>query len=142
MSIELPVIVAGGGIGGITAALALTRQGYTVLVLEQVPQLGEIGAGILMNTSQSSMPALAAAYYPTQGRATGVAWMLGIARFGGIAGSFLVAEMSRQHLELASIFAVIAIPGLVACAAVLIKNAARPQAATAYGNALGNPHVH
>jgi AAHS family 4-hydroxybenzoate transporter-like MFS transporter len=99
-------------------------------------------AGILMNTAQSSMPALAAAYYPTQGRATGVAWMLGIARFGGIAGSFLVAEMSRQHLELGSIFAVIAIPGLVACAAVLIKNAASPKAAAAYGNALGNPHVH
>jgi len=46
MSIELPVIVAGGGIGGITAALALTRRGYAVLVLEQAPQLGEIGAGI------------------------------------------------------------------------------------------------
>lgn len=99
-------------------------------------------AGILMNTAQSSMPALAAAYYPTQGRATGVAWMLGIARFGGIAGSFLVAEMARQHLELASIFAVIAIPGLIACAAVLIKNAARPQSATVDGNALGNVHVH
>ena len=46
MGQELPVIVAGGGIGGITAALALTRRGYTVLVLEQAPQLGEIGAGI------------------------------------------------------------------------------------------------
>src|ERR1700740_948265 len=43
---ELPVIVAGGGIGGITAALALTRRGSAVLVLEQAPQLGEIGAGI------------------------------------------------------------------------------------------------
>jgi MFS transporter, AAHS family, 4-hydroxybenzoate transporter len=99
-------------------------------------------AGILMNTAQSSMPALAAAYYPTAGRATGVAWMLGIARFGGIAGSYLVAEMSRQHLELTSIFAVIAIPGLVACAAVLIKNAARPQAAAAHGEPFGNSHVH
>jgi AAHS family 4-hydroxybenzoate transporter-like MFS transporter len=95
-----------------------------------------------MNTAQSSMPALAAAYYPTAGRATGVAWMLGIARFGGIAGSYLVAEMSRQHLELTSIFAVIAIPGLVACAAVLIKNAARPQAAAAHGEPFGNSHVH
>ena len=46
MFIELPVIVAGGGIGGITAALALTRRGYSALVLEQAPQLGEIGAGI------------------------------------------------------------------------------------------------
>ncbi len=42
----LPVLVAGGGIGGIAAALALVRRGLTVKVLEQAPQLGEIGAGI------------------------------------------------------------------------------------------------
>ena len=42
----LPVLVAGGGIGGLAAALALTRRGLKVKVLEQAPQLGEIGAGI------------------------------------------------------------------------------------------------
>jgi 2-polyprenyl-6-methoxyphenol hydroxylase-like FAD-dependent oxidoreductase len=41
-----PVLVAGGGIGGIAAALALVRRGFDVKVLEQVVQLGEIGAGI------------------------------------------------------------------------------------------------
>ena len=41
-----PVLVSGGGIGGLAAALALTRQGFAVKVLEQSPQLGEIGAGI------------------------------------------------------------------------------------------------
>jgi salicylate hydroxylase len=40
------VLVAGGGIGGLAAALALSRQGFGVKVLEQAPQLGEIGAGI------------------------------------------------------------------------------------------------
>jgi 2-polyprenyl-6-methoxyphenol hydroxylase-like FAD-dependent oxidoreductase len=43
---HVPVLVAGGGIGGLAAALALTRQGFAVKVLEQAPQLGEIGAGI------------------------------------------------------------------------------------------------
>jgi salicylate hydroxylase len=43
---ELPVIVAGGGIGGLAAALALVRQGFQVTVLEQAPEIGEIGAGI------------------------------------------------------------------------------------------------
>lgn len=43
---SLPVLVSGGGIGGLAAALALTRQGLRVKVLEQAPQLGEIGAGI------------------------------------------------------------------------------------------------
>ena len=43
---KLPVLVAGGGIGGLAAALALTRRGLKVKVLEQAAELGEIGAGI------------------------------------------------------------------------------------------------
>ncbi len=46
MSNSLPVLVAGGGIGGLAAALALVRRGFRVRVLEQSPQIGEIGAGI------------------------------------------------------------------------------------------------
>jgi 2-polyprenyl-6-methoxyphenol hydroxylase-like FAD-dependent oxidoreductase len=46
MSQELPVLVAGGGIGGLAAALALVRQGFAVTVLEQAAEIGEIGAGI------------------------------------------------------------------------------------------------
>jgi 2-polyprenyl-6-methoxyphenol hydroxylase-like FAD-dependent oxidoreductase len=43
---EKPVIVAGGGIGGLAAALGLARKGFRALVLEQAPEFGEIGAGI------------------------------------------------------------------------------------------------
>src|SRR5687768_11290808 len=43
---ERPVIIAGGGIGGLAAALALARKGFRSVVLEQAPQFGEIGAGI------------------------------------------------------------------------------------------------
>ena len=46
MSQNLPVLVAGGGIGGLAAALALSRQGLAVKVLEQAAEIGEIGAGI------------------------------------------------------------------------------------------------
>ncbi len=46
MNQQLPVIVVGGGIGGLAASLALVRQGFQVLVLEQAPEIGEIGAGI------------------------------------------------------------------------------------------------
>ena len=42
----LPVLVSGGGIGGLAAALALVRQGFHVQVFEQAPEIGEIGAGI------------------------------------------------------------------------------------------------
>src|SRR5215218_1960685 len=41
-----PVIIAGGGIGGLASALALARKGFKSIVLEQAPQFGEIGAGI------------------------------------------------------------------------------------------------
>ncbi|PWC33501.1 3-hydroxybenzoate 6-monooxygenase [Azospirillum sp. TSO35-2] len=46
MTEELPVLVAGGGIGGLAAALALVRRGFKVQVFEQAPEIGEIGAGI------------------------------------------------------------------------------------------------
>src|SRR5258708_15005585 len=41
-----PIVVVGGGIGGLAAALALARQGLAVHVLEQAASFGEIGAGI------------------------------------------------------------------------------------------------
>ncbi len=41
-----PILVAGGGIGGLAAALGLARQGRRVTVLERSVKLGEIGAGI------------------------------------------------------------------------------------------------
>src|SRR5579863_7025017 len=40
------LLVAGGGIGGVAAALALARKNISTIVLEQAPELGEIGAGI------------------------------------------------------------------------------------------------
>ncbi|BDB27526.1 salicylate hydroxylase [Cupriavidus sp. TA19] len=41
-----PVLVVGGGIGGLAAALALAREGCHVKVLEQASVIGEIGAGV------------------------------------------------------------------------------------------------
>jgi salicylate hydroxylase len=45
-SADAPVIVAGGGIGGLAAALALAQRGFRVEVLEQASEIGEIGAGV------------------------------------------------------------------------------------------------
>lgn len=79
-------------------------------------------AGTVMNTAQTAMPALAATFYPTEGRASGVAWMMGIGRFGGIAGSFLVGALTARQMGFSGIFAVIAVPCLVAAAALFIKS--------------------
>jgi 2-polyprenyl-6-methoxyphenol hydroxylase-like FAD-dependent oxidoreductase len=49
-----PILVAGGGIGGLAAALALARTGHPVKVLEQSAQVGEIGAGIQLGPNAFS----------------------------------------------------------------------------------------
>ena len=40
------ILIIGGGIGGLTAALALQQKGLAVAVYEAVPQLAEVGAGV------------------------------------------------------------------------------------------------
>ncbi len=42
----MKAVVAGAGIGGVTAALALLEAGWDVEVLERAPELGEVGAGL------------------------------------------------------------------------------------------------
>ena len=51
MSESLPILVAGAGIGGLTAALALARRGIPVRVFEQAPELGEVGAGVQISSN-------------------------------------------------------------------------------------------
>jgi len=43
---SLPVVIAGGGIGGLATALALARHGFRSLVLEQAREFGEVGVGL------------------------------------------------------------------------------------------------
>jgi AAHS family 4-hydroxybenzoate transporter-like MFS transporter len=139
-----------GGIGAVAFGWLMDRfEGDRILALGYVltavgvwaigQVVGSVGvlvvvvfvAGALMNTSQSSLPALAAGFYPTNGRATGVAWMLGIGRFGGIAGSFLVAELAARQLSFGQIFAIVAIPSVVAALALVVKQGTHPEDAAA-----------
>ena len=50
---SLKILIAGGGIGGITAALCLAKLGHEVAVFEQAPAFGEIGAGIQLSPNCS-----------------------------------------------------------------------------------------
>lgn len=78
-------------------------------------------AGVMHNTAQSSLPALAAKFYPTECRATGVSWMLGIGRFGAIAGTFLTGQLIAWKLDFVSIFIILAIPSLILSVCLLLK---------------------
>ena len=48
-----PIVIAGAGIGGLTAALALLQQGIDVAVYEQAEALGEVGAGVQISANGS-----------------------------------------------------------------------------------------
>lgn len=43
---RLPVVIVGGGVGGVATALALGRQGRRVMLLEQADQISAIGYGV------------------------------------------------------------------------------------------------
>lgn len=43
---SLPIMIAGGGIGGLACALALAQRGYSVVVCERLREFGEVGAGL------------------------------------------------------------------------------------------------
>ncbi|HWK14632.1 MAG TPA: FAD-dependent monooxygenase [Rhizobiaceae bacterium] len=47
----MKISVIGGGIGGMTAALALLRQGFDVEVFEQASELREVGAGVQISAN-------------------------------------------------------------------------------------------
>ncbi|MGD9884522.1 MAG: FAD-dependent monooxygenase [Reyranella sp.] len=51
----LSVAIIGGGIGGLSAALALLREGFDVQVYEQAARFGEIGAGIQISPNASRL---------------------------------------------------------------------------------------
>ncbi|SEK06655.1 MFS transporter [Paraburkholderia diazotrophica] len=69
--------------------------------------------GTMVTSAVTSMSALAASFYPTQGRATGVAWMLGVGRIGGVAGALVGAALMELGWQFGSVFSLLAVPALI-----------------------------
>ena len=53
MAVTRTIVVAGAGIGGLTAALALAAKGFRVVVLEKAERLEEAGAGLQLSPNAS-----------------------------------------------------------------------------------------
>jgi len=78
-------------------------------------------AGMCVNGAQSAMPSLAARFYPTQARATGVSWMLGIGRFGAILGAWSGATLLGLGWNFEQVLTALLVPAALATLGVIIK---------------------
>lgn len=78
-------------------------------------------AGFFMSGAQTGLNALAPTYYPTRVRATGVSWMLGIGRIGGILGSLVGGSLLSLGFTLQSVFAILAVPAVLAALAIVMN---------------------
>jgi AAHS family 4-hydroxybenzoate transporter-like MFS transporter len=76
-------------------------------------------AGFCMNGAQTGLNAFAPGQYPTDFRATGVSWMLGIGRLGGILASVSGGALLSLGLPLHVIFAVLGVPAVLAAIAIM-----------------------
>ncbi|WP_321822354.1 MULTISPECIES: MFS transporter [unclassified Burkholderia] len=74
--------------------------------------------GTVVTSAVTSMSAYAASLYPTRCRATGVAWMLGIGRIGGVAGAFAGAMLMGLGWHFGDVFSLLAVPALAAAGAL------------------------
>jgi AAHS family 4-hydroxybenzoate transporter-like MFS transporter len=130
---------AGGIVGGILLGRVIDRLGpFRVLTVAYacaaavIAAIGYIDdsaavtmaiitvAGFLVIGTQFCMNALAASFYPTSVRSTGVGWALGIGRIGSIIGPVLGGIVLSFGWSPAEIFAACAVPALVAASAVFM----------------------
>jgi len=138
----------GGGIGAIFCGWLMDRVNATrvvgiayfvtaVLLVLLSRSTGTIGllmmvtflAGTAMNGAQTSMPVLAASTYPTRSRASGVSWMLGIGRFGGVIGVLSGGVLLQAGFNMAGIVLGLSVAALVAAVALFVKAYASPRVA-------------
>ncbi len=102
----------------VLAAFAITAVGFsghsTALAAVSV-----FCAGFCIVGGQIASNALAATYYPTAVRSTGVGWALGIGRAGSIVGPLVGGALLALHWGAVPLFLAAAAPALCAAAAAL-----------------------
>jgi AAHS family 4-hydroxybenzoate transporter-like MFS transporter len=106
------------GVAYLAAAAFVTMMGLATTT-PWLMTLAVFGAGFCVSGSQVGANALAAGFYPTACRATGVSWALGIGRGGSIAGSLVGGLMLTQGWGLGTVYGLVAIPVSIAGAAIL-----------------------
>ena len=124
-AIILPVAMLG-------SAVSMALVGYAAPSVGSVILLQAL-FGVFMGGGSSGLIALAAIYYPTAIRSTGVGWAMGMGRLGSFAGPLAVGSLVAFGLSTTGIFVAIALPALLAVATTAV--AGRVKAASAAGSA-------
>ncbi|SFV09165.1 MFS transporter [Pseudoduganella namucuonensis] len=71
-------------------------------------------AGFCIVGGQPAINALAATYYPTSLRSTGIGWSVGIGRLGSIVGPVVGGELLRLEWSMSALFMAAAVPAAIA----------------------------
>ncbi len=155
------VLQGGGVLSALLVGRFVDRHGYFVILTPlyllaglSIALLGQpgISATIIMLAAflagagvvggQTAVNVLAAVYYPTFMRATGVGWGLGIGRIGSIVGPVIGGLLISRHFSNQGLFLAAAVPAFVAVGATIlmaITNGKRV-AATQRDDAMVVPH--
>jgi AAHS family 4-hydroxybenzoate transporter-like MFS transporter len=82
--------------------------------------VGVFGMGFCISGSQVGANALAASFYPTTMRSTGVSWAHGVGRIGSVIGTLGGGWMLGMDMGFNGIFTVLMLPALLASAAIFV----------------------
>jgi len=129
----------GGVIGTLTLGRLIDRLGFVrvlaVCFLIACVTVGLIGhvaaalpmlvavvfvAGFCIVGGQPAVNALAATYYPTTLRATGIGWSLGVGRIGSVIGPVIGGQLIAMQWSSPALFSAAAVPALVSFGMVLV----------------------
>lgn len=143
MSLESAVLLGsalqlGGTIGTLLMGYLIDRKGFKPVLLVcfiaaaiSVALIGQVSttvgmlfavvfvAGFAVIGGQPAINALAASYYPTELRTTGVGWSLGVGRIGSVIGPVIGGQLIALNWSQPELFLVVAIPSLAILALLL-----------------------
>ena len=97
--------------------------------------------GVSVQAAQAGLNVLAAMYYPTAMRSTGVGWALGIGRVGAIVGPLIGGAMLELQWTPREIFLAGALPAFIAAATVILSGRLQGKASPYRGDARVVPGV-
>lgn len=98
------------------AVAAIGQPGISLLLLFTVVTI----TGLCIIGGQPAVNALAATYYPTSQRSTGIGWSLGVGRVGSIIGPVLGGELIRRNWSTGDIFLAMAVPAAISALMLLL----------------------